>query len=172
MMLTEEKVTELLSKSENEVYEYIKRASQSQGGKLKESMKDIGGHLSLSEATVHRAIRKLRKNGVIGIVPSMEKAESNEIVYYGIPDPHQQLTDMFKMIGELSSSSNRFQSVLQAKETENEQLMRDKEMLYERIDQLEMELRQLRAEKTGFDKERIISSQSLDDGTTAYIVKN
>jgi DNA-binding Lrp family transcriptional regulator len=171
-MLTEAKIMEMLSKSEITVYEYIQKKSQENKGSMKESMKDIGNQLDLSEATVHRAIRKLRKQGIIGIIPSMEKAESNEIVYYGIPDPDKQATDIFKMIGELSSASNRFEAILKAKELENEQLMRDKELLYQTIDQLKMELQQSRTDTNVFNNSTIISSQSLDDGTTAYIVKN
>lgn len=170
-MLTENKMLEILSKSENTVYSYIREECREKGGSLKKSMKDIGDALGLSEATVHRAVRKLRKQGVIGIIPSMEKAESNEIVYYGIPNPEEQVNDIFKMIGDLSSNANRFESILKAKDTEIDQLKRDKEMLYERIDQLEMELKHSRTMQTGFDAGNVISSQPLDDGTTAYIVK-
>lgn len=171
-MMTEEEIAKLLSKSENAVYEYIKQESELRGGSIKESMKEMGNRLGLSEATVHRTVRKLRKQGVIGIVPSMEKAESNEIVYYGIPDPDKQVNDIFKMIGELSSSANRFEAVLHVKEQQIEHLVREKEMLYKRISQLETELKQSRAQKTGLDDLRIISSQPLDDETTAYIIKN
>lgn len=177
-MLTEEKVIEMLSKSEVMIYEYIKKQAEANGGSMKESMKDIGkdsmgdGRV-LSEATVHRAIRKLRKQGIIGIVPSVEKAEANEIVYFGVPEPDKQATDIFKMIGELSSSANRFEAILKAKETENDQLMRDKEILYERIDQLEMKLKQVQEsdDVIVFSKTQIVSSQLLEDGITAYIVK-
>lgn len=168
-LITEEMVQNLLSKSELTVYEYIQTKAGEPGGSIKESMKDIGNHLGLSEATVHRAVRKLRKQGVIGIVPSMEKAESNEIIYYGLPDPTKQVGDIFKMISELNSSANRFEAILQNKDHQIEQLKREKEMLYERIEQLELELNQA---NTGFDVSKILSSQPLDDGTTAYIVKN
>jgi DNA-binding Lrp family transcriptional regulator len=171
MTLTEDKIMEMLSKSEVVVYEYIKSECSRNNGSLKQSMDKIGEHLSLSEATVHRAVRKLRKQGIIGIVPSMEKAESNEIVYYGIPDPDKQVHDIFKMIGELSNNANRFEMILKAKEQQIEQLMRDKELLYERIDQVEAENKQLLMLKTGFDASKIVSSQPLDDGTIAYIIK-
>jgi DNA-binding Lrp family transcriptional regulator len=169
-MLTEEKMLEILSKSETTVYSYIKQECE-KAGNLKKSMKDIGDVLDLSEATVHRAVRKLRKQGVIGIIPSMEKAESNEIVYYGIPDADQQVNEIFQMIGTLNANANRFESILKAKDIENDQLKRDKELLYERIDQLELELKAAREQNSGFDMSKVISSQPLDDGTTAYIVK-
>lgn len=168
MLMTEEKILEMLSKSENTVYEYIKDQCRN-GDTLKESMKNIGDKLGLSEATVHRAVRKLRKQGIIGIVPSMEKAESNEILYYGIPDPDKQVGDIFKMIGELSSSANRFETILKTKNQTIETLTLEKQTLYRQIDQLKVELKKARA--AGFNKDNIVSSQPLDDGTTAYIVK-
>lgn len=172
-MLTEDKILEMLSKSERTVYEFIKTETELHDGSIKESMKDIGNRLGLSEATVHRAVRKLRKQGIIGIVPSMEKAESNEIIYYGLPNPDKQVNDIFKMIGELNSSANRFEAILQSKDQQIEQLHREKDMLYQRIDQLQLELKQKElAEKTGLHSNKIISSQKLDDGTTAYIVKD
>ena len=171
-MLAEEQVLEMLSKSEITVYEYIKQESQKRRGSIKESMKQIGDKLGLSEATVHRAIRKLRKQGVIAIVPSMEKAESNEIVYYGIPDPEKQVHDIFKMIGELSSSANRFEAILKSKDEQIERLELEKELLYQRINQLEIELKKVKAGKLlGLDESKIISVQPLDDGTVAYIIK-
>lgn len=172
MVLTEETILEMLSKSEATVYEYIKERAIANGDSLKQSMKDIGDELSLSEATVHRSIRKLRKQGIIGIVPSMEKAESNEIIYYGAPDPDKQVSEIFQMIGELSSSANRFETILQSKDQRIDSLMRDQDLLYERIDQLELELSKSRAENSGLDMDSIISSQPLGDGTTAYIIKN
>jgi DNA-binding MurR/RpiR family transcriptional regulator len=171
MIMTENQLAEMLSKSENTVYQYIKEKSELNNGSLKESMAQMGENLDVSEATVHRAIRKLRKEGIIGVVPSVEKAESNEIVYYGIPDAEKQVGDIFKMIGELSSSSNRFQAILKNKDQAIEQLQRDKERLYETIDKLERQLKDAESAKSGFDQSRILSSKKLDDGTTAYIVK-
>jgi DNA-binding PadR family transcriptional regulator len=168
MTMTEKSILEMLSKSEITVYEYIKKQSELLKGSLRESMATIGENISLSEATVHRAIRKLRKEGVIGIVSSMEKAEPNEIVYFGIPDPDKQVGDIFTMIQELSSSAKRFETILLAKDRQIEQLKRDKELLYEHIDRLELELKKSRP----FEPSQLISTQPLDDGTTAYIVRN
>jgi len=170
-MLTEEQVLEILSQSEIQVYQYIKEQTERKEGPIREPMKQIGEKLGLSEATVHRAVKKLRKQGVIGIVPSVEKSESNEIVYYGIPDPDKQVHEIFKMIDELSSSANRFETILKTKEAQIEQLKRDKELLYQKIDQLEEELRKAHAAQAGLDPRKIVVSQPLDDGTVAYIVK-
>lgn len=167
-MMTEENVLEMLSKSEAHVYTYIKEESQKHGGTIKESMKQIGERLGSSEATVHRAISKLRKQGIIGIVPSMDKAESNEIVYYGLPDPQQQVGDIFKMINELNSSANRFEAILESKDKQLQQQARDKDLLYARIGELEEQIKALQQ----FSQGEVISSRNLGDGTTAYIIKN
>jgi len=171
--MTEENVLELLSKSEKSVYEYIKQKAETNSARsVKESMKEIGNQLELSEATVHRAIKKLRKNGIISIVPSVEKAESNEIVYYGVPDAEKQVGDIFSMIGELSASASRFEAILASKDLEIEKLQRENALLYADIDQVNKEVRELRAAQVGIDSSKIISSQPLPDGTTAYIVKD
>lgn len=167
-MATEQSILGTLSKSELSVYEYIKGNCQSNDGTLKESMADIGSKVDVSEATVHRAVSKLRKQGVIGIESSMEKAEPNKIIYFGIPDPEKEVGDFFSMIQEISANANRFKAILEAKEREIRQHQMDKDRLYEMIDRYEQELRQ----QTPFDPARILSSQSLEDGTTAYIVRD
>jgi DNA-binding MurR/RpiR family transcriptional regulator len=167
-MLTEKNVLDKLSKSELSVYEYIKEQCQANGGTLKESMSDIGSKVDSSEATVHRAVSKLRKDGVIGIESSMEKAEPNTIIYFGVPDPMKEVGNIFGMIQELSANAKRFEAILMAKDREIEQHRRDKDLLYEQIDRLEQELRN----PAPFDTARILSSQSLDDGTTAYIIRD
>ncbi len=171
MSLTEDSILEMLSKSELIVYNYIKKKSQN-GDSIKESMKQIGDTLDVSEATVHRAIRKLRKQGVIGIIPSVEKFESNEIIFYGVPDPKEQISEIFSMIGELSSSADRFEAVLKTKDESIDKLTRENEVLQERIEELEAKLAGVIAQNAGIDESKIISSQPLSDGTTAYIVKN
>lgn len=171
MVSTEEDILELLSKSERTVYMYIKEKAEKGVRIIKESMKEIGDKLGVSEATVHRSLRKLRKQGVIGIIPSAEKSESNEIVYYGIPDPLKQAHDIFEMIHQLNLNAKRFEEILKMKDNKISQLMRDKETLYARIDELEQELALLRAQSKGFDGYNIVSSQPLDDGTIAVILR-
>lgn len=171
-MLTEKDLLGLLSKSEVTVYEYIKAMCEQNNGKLKQSMSDIGESLGgLSEATVHRTVRKLRKEGIIGINSSVEKAEPNEIVYYGIPDPDQQVNQILDTIKQLNGMSERFETILAAKDRTIEQSKRDKELMLEQIDRLELEIERLRGGHP-FDPARIISYESLEDGTTAYLVRD
>ncbi|MCY9186522.1 winged helix-turn-helix transcriptional regulator [Bacillus halotolerans] len=123
MMFSEEKVLASLSENETRVYDYIKTKAESNDNRtLKESMRKISGQLGISEATVHRAVQKLRTNGVIEIVPSREKTESNEIVFYGIPEPDEQVSDIFKMVGSLSSGVKRFETILSNLSEENKRL--------------------------------------------------
>lgn len=166
MGLSENSVLEMLSESEKAVFHYIKEEAQKGNSRIQESMRRIGEKLDLSEATVHRAVRKLRKQGVIGIVPSIEKAESNVLVYFGVPDPDKQAQDIFKMISQLSSNANRFETMLESKNQEIEQLKRDKAALYDEIAGLKERL------KLGnIEESKVISSQPLGDGTVAYIIQ-
>ncbi len=179
MMFTEEKVLASLSENEKRVYNYIKTKAENDANKtLKESMRKISGQLGISEATVHRAVQKLRSNGVIQIVPSREKTESNEIVFYGFPAPEEQVGDIFKMVGSLNSGIQRFETILNnvTKENErllkeNERLLKENEELNELVGQLKAELNKAPAAQAGIDTTKIIQTQPLKDGTIAYIVK-
>lgn len=167
-MMTEKSLLEMLSKSEQTVYKYIKEQCELLGGSLKEPFSSIGKRLDMSQATVHRAVKKLRQQGIIGVVSSEDKTEANEIIFYGIPAPDKQVGDIFSMIQQLSDSAKRFEKILESKDMTISALKRDKELLYERIDRLEVDARR----GAPFDPDRIVSSQSLEDGTTAYIVRD
>ncbi|MCD7911037.1 winged helix-turn-helix transcriptional regulator [Bacillus velezensis] len=171
-MLSKEKVLASLSENEKRVFNYIEAKTERDADrKLKESMRQISGQLGISEATVHRAVQKLRTNGVIQIVPSREKTESNEIVFYGFPAPEEQVGDIFKMVGSLNSGIQRFETILNNLSKENERLEKENKELNELVDQLKAELNKAPAAQAGIDTTKIIQTQPLKDGTIAYIVK-
>lgn len=177
-------IDQLLSKGEQTVYEYIRTQAQERGS-IKESMSVMADKLGTSEATVHRAIRKLYKEGIIGIVPSKEKAESNEILFYGFPDEEQQVDEILEMVTRLNMNVNRFQTILAKKDQELEQLKRDKKAAYKQIDDLREQLKQLdqtittqqqtiETLQTGgelFSQGKVVSSTPLGDGKFALIVQ-
>lgn len=172
-MMNHEEVLSMLTENEKKIFEYIKKTASEHGGSVKASMSKMGEATGVSEATAHRAVRKLRSSGIIGIVPSLEKAESNEIVYYGSSvDDSQQILDIIAQAGKLASGVNRLESVLKAKEESLERAERRNSELQSKVDQLEQELALLRAKQSGIDSSKIVSSQPLGDGTTAYIVKD
>jgi DNA-binding Lrp family transcriptional regulator len=173
-MMNIDEVLSMLTENEKKIFNYIKATAGKQGGSVKASMSKMGEATGLSEATAHRAIKKLRKLGIIGIVPSLEKAESNEIVYYGSSvDESQQIMDIMKQAGQLTISGlNRLESVLKGKEESLEKVQREKAQLEQQIEKLQKELAAVRAQQSGIDSNKIISSQPLGDGTTAYIVKD
>ncbi|ACK98733.1 MULTISPECIES: helix-turn-helix domain-containing protein [Bacillus] len=172
-MMNIDEVLSMLTENEKKIFNYIKATAGKQGGSVKASMSKMGEATGLSEATAHRAIKKLRKLGIIGIVPSLEKAESNEIVYYGSSvDESQQIMDIMKQAGQLTSGLNRLESVLKGKEESLEKVQREKAQLEQQIEKLQKELAAVRAQQSGIDSNKIISSQPLGDGTTAYIVKD
>ncbi|CUB54071.1 LexA repressor [Bacillus subtilis] len=172
-MMNHDEVLSMLTENEKKIFNYIKETASEQGGSVKASMSKMGEATGLSEATAHRAVKKLRKLGIIGIVPSLEKAESNEIVYYGSSvDESQQIMDIMKQAGQLTSGLNRLESVLKTKEESLEKIQREKAELEQKVQALQQELATVRAQQSGIDSSKIISSQSLGDGTTAYIVKD
>ena len=54
----------------------------------------------------------------------------------------------------------------------NKKIQREKAELEQQVHALRQELATVRAQQSGIDSNKIISSQSLGDGTTAYIVKD
>lgn len=133
-----------LSKSEHKVHDYIQKKSSK--GSVKESMEQIAEHLGISNATVHRAIRKLKEEGIISVVPTSEKTEANEIFYHGYPDPKDQVKEIMKLVNRLNLSAKRFQTMLEKKDAEIELLKKEKRMLYEEIDMLNQKIREMERE--------------------------
>jgi predicted transcriptional regulator len=195
-------IGQLLSQTEQLVYRYLK--DESKNGPIKQSMKNMaksvldryndeiqarpsasGPEKTLSEATVHRAIRKMNKEGIIGIVPSQEKAESNEIVFYGLPDEERQVDELMDLGNRLHQSLNRFQSLLLRKDQELEQVKRDRQELYKEIDALAASntqlqqtnahlnamLQQYLAGHDVFGNRKIIEAEELPDGTMAVVLQ-
>ena len=173
-----------LTKSELAVYEYLKERAEATGNnEITESNRDIGSKINLSEATVHRALRKLKKLGVIGIIPSEGRAQSNTIVFHGIPDESEEIDDIFSMVSQLNSSVNRFQHILTSKNNEIMKLQNELHETYERMQELQemleksheviQMLQQLASEK-GHDvlsNARIEDIQEREDGTIALIIR-
>jgi DNA-binding Lrp family transcriptional regulator len=176
---------DMLSKSEQKVLQYIQESCNDNNGSIKISMDKMGEAIGVSEATVHRAVRKLKSNGVIGIVPSEEKQEPNEIVYYGETDAEEDVDDIFQLYSKLSSSVNKFQNSLAVKNREILQLSAANKELDEKLTSITNELTQkdeliknLQNTITQYEKgnpifaeSKIINIVELEDGTTALIFK-
>jgi hypothetical protein len=125
-----------LSRSEALVYEYIKSASIERGGFIQEPLKYIAGKLQLSDATVHRAIRKLNSRCVIGVMPPEMKSESNRIIYYGLDDEAGQVEQITELASSLNERIKRFHRLLHMKDRKIEELSLLNETLYEELLQL------------------------------------
>jgi DNA-binding Lrp family transcriptional regulator len=174
-----------LTKSELAVYEYLKERAETTGSnEISESNRDIGKKINLSEATVHRALRKLRKLGIVGIIPSEGRAQSNTIVFHGIHDETEDIDDIFNMVSQLNSSVNRFQHVLMAKNNEIMKLQNDLHEAYEHIRELKemleksheviQTLQQLLAsgqENDVLANAQIENVEHREDGTIALVVR-
>ncbi|CDQ41903.1 Lrp/AsnC family transcriptional regulator [Virgibacillus salexigens] len=174
-----------LSKSELKVHDYIKEKSAQSDGRFQQSMSKIGDALGISEATVHRAVRRLKKDGIIGIIPSQEKAESNHIVYYGVPDEEEQVNTIISMASDLSSSINRFQTLMEVKDQTIRTMEKERDRLIKQVEEQQTELENYKqvAEKMTqivasyekgmpvFSDSKIIGYTELDDGSSALIFK-
>lgn len=199
-------IKQYLSNSERLVYLYLKEVS-SDGGPIKQSMKQIARGIldkyqeqivsrsskcdeiqlekTFSEATVHRAVRKLLLEGVISVIPSAEKSESNMIVFYGLPDETDIFEDLVSLAEELNLQMHRLRAVLNRKNRELELLRRDRQCLYDEIDGLRRDYEAIIDSKKSLNKRiqkspsdnhylrngEILSATSLTDGTIGLIIQ-
>lgn len=69
-------------RTQDDVVDYIKNHS-STDGKLTESLMDIANQLGYSNATIHRTLKNLEKDGIVDIIPSEHPTKPNTIVYQG-----------------------------------------------------------------------------------------
>jgi Fe2+ or Zn2+ uptake regulation protein len=174
-----------LTKSELAVYEYLKERAETTGSnEILESNRDIGKKINLSEATVHRALRKLKKLGVVGIVPSEGRAQPNTIVFHGIPDESEEIDDIFSMVSQLNSSVNRFQHILTTKNSEIIKLQNELNEAYQHIQELKemleksheviQTLQQLLISEQGHGELKNVQIEGVEnreDGSIALIVR-
>jgi len=194
-------ISQLLSQGEQLVYRYLKEESKK--GTIRESMKDMAQNIlhryydeipsrnkgieeekTFSEATVHRAIRKMYAEGILVIVPSKEKSESNEIIFYGIPDEDTQVNEIINLGEKLAQSLSRMQRILLRKDQEIEQVKREREQLYMQLDELRREKENLLKKNQMLNKllqehlsgadisGKIIETETLPDGTIAIILQH
>ncbi|QHW35748.1 iron-containing alcohol dehydrogenase (plasmid) [Paenibacillus rhizovicinus] len=197
-------IGQLLSQAEQLVYRFLKE--ESLHGTIKLSMKEMAKQIlhryndeiqgrpnpttgetekTLSEATVHRAIRKMTKEGIVGVLASQEKSESNEIIFYGLPDEERQVDELMDLGQKLSLSLSRFQSLLARKDQELEQVKRERQGLFKEIDavkaanaqltntntMLNQMLQEYLAGHEVFGQGKIIEAEKLPDGTIAVILQ-
>jgi DNA-binding PadR family transcriptional regulator len=201
-------IEKLLTKGEYLVYQYIKEEAEKHGS-VKQSLSDMANAIleryydliptrkrkladgseveekGMSEGTVHRAIQKLKREGLIVVRPSEDKIEPNEIFFYGLPDEEEQVADLVEMATKLHLSVTRFQAILSSKEAEIEKLKASADQLYselniknevirrqeELIAQLQKEIQQLASEDSPLKKGVLIGTKELGHDTIAFLVK-
>ncbi len=91
--------------TQEQIIEYIQRHSSD--GKLTRSLMTIAQQIGYSNATVHRAMKKLEAIGMIKIIPSDKPTEPNTIVYLGpaTTKPSEATTQGTKLVRELQELS-------------------------------------------------------------------
>lgn len=207
--MSENYIENLLSKGEQLVYEYIKEQTK-ESGSMKESMDSIaesileryadriserrvsvagggskGGNKTFSVASVHRAITKLRKEGIVQVNHSNDNSSPNEITFYGLPDEDQQVSKILEMAGQLNMGIQRFETVLTNKDKAIHQLKLEKKQLYKELDgkneeirranelikSLQEDLNKAIGGNNPFAEGSIIGTTDLGDNTKAYIIR-
>lgn len=164
-------VEKMLSEGELKVFKFIR--DNAVDNQLHMSMKKIGKELNISEATVHRAIRKLKKSGIIGISASQEKAESNTIIFYGLPDAEEETNEIFDMIARLNQRANRFKTLLEQKDDEIERLRSQLKVAEDKLKALSEGSNDvvIKTDNRVITSKDIISVTDLGGGTIAYITR-
>lgn len=164
----------LLSKSEKKVYDYIKERTQEGKATLKESMKTIGLNVGFSEATVHRAVKKLVSHGVIGITSDTDKSESNAIQFFGEPAPIDELTEepFFDVIKGLNDRAERFKNIIESYQRQYHAISLENDQLKEQL-RSEGKIAESIIEYEGYRirSEDIIGLTDINEELVAFIIK-
>lgn len=150
---------DFLSNSEKLVYAYIQKKSED--GPIREPYTQIAHrilqeyadsipgrkkqdsseqHKLFSEATVQRALKKMEKEGIISIVPSKEKTQTNEIVFHGLADEGEILSQIKSFASKLMQHTARMDFLHDKTKTE--------------IDALRQTILDLEAERDALQKEK------------------
>lgn len=160
-----------LNKSERLVHDYILDKTKENKGRMRESMKDIGSAIGLSEATVYRAIRRLTKMGIVGINASVGKAFSNEIIYYGEVNETKQVEEIFSMANILTNNLKRLETLLSSKNNSLEMAYKERDSLAKEVLSLKSKLSYLEEQNASlkaiineYEKgNKIFEDMSIDD---------
>ncbi|MBR2246089.1 hypothetical protein [Oceanobacillus profundus] len=178
MARNENEILGRLKPSAKKVHDYIQEKSKETDGRLRESMAKIGENIGLSDATVHRSVRILQSEGIIGIVPSSDKTESNEIIYYGVPDEEKEVNDILTMASDLNSSLNRFQALMKTKDDTIRSLQAEKDHLLKQVKEQQGLITGLQDIVKSYEnglsilsEENIIGITELGEDTKALIFK-
>jgi len=170
-MNNEKKIKERLglSRKEFEVFKYIEKACQKNGGKIAESNDDIGEKLNISGATVYRAIAKMKNAGVVAIVAASDKMSPNEIIFYGYKEDDVGMSEVIETANNLSASLTRIQSLLNAKDNKIHDL--EKELQKEREKNEEINNLLLEAKNYIETLSTVVQQYELDADSTLVNIK-
>jgi predicted ArsR family transcriptional regulator len=90
-------ISTVRKRTQEDVVEYIK--SHAQDGKLSESLMDIAERLGYSNATIHRVLKSLEKQGLVRIIPSGVPTKPNTIVFQGeIDKTHDVIKEGHRLV--------------------------------------------------------------------------
>jgi DNA-binding transcriptional regulator YhcF (GntR family) len=162
-----------------------KRVVNGEGSHVVDGEEDTE-NLLISTATISRAVKKLREEGIVSVRASNSKDKPNEIIYLGMPNAEEQVEDILNMAKNLSLSLNRFEKILAKKDKQIRDYQAKCNTLYHDVDELREKLLQantlnknlletvqsLQKNQDPFNGGKLISVTDLGDGTTAYLVQH
>lgn len=96
----------------NEILRYLKRVQKD--GLIKKSMMQMAKETGYSNATIHRSIKTLEKEGYIQIIPSKNPKKPNTIIYLGPSEEEMEnlLEKANYAVQNLIQASNEVQEIL------------------------------------------------------------
>lgn len=96
----------------NEILRYLKRVQKD--GLIKKSMMQMAEETGYSNATIHRSIKTLEKEGYIQIIPSKNPKKPNTIIYLGPSEEEMEnlLEKANYAVQNLIQASNEVQEIL------------------------------------------------------------
>lgn len=99
-------------RTQHDILRFLKTSQMN--GVIKKSMMDIAKDTGYSNATIHRSIKALEKDGYIQVIPAKSARKPNTIVYIGPADDEVEsiLSRANIAVRNLIKASNEVQNIL------------------------------------------------------------
>jgi hypothetical protein len=132
-----------------------------------------------SEATVHRAIKKMEEHGLLSVIPSKSKIEMNEIVFHGDPDEDQLIKQIRTYAVNITHNVSRLERINQKLKTEKDSLQAELQELYKKYNLILSEretfsqkLIKIKDSSVVIPKESIVSTDRDNKNRIVLVIKS
>ncbi len=187
-------ILDLLSNNEALVFRYLEQ--ESKNGPIRQSIHTISKNIlerfadqiparkvkgedreekHFSEATVHRAMKKMEENGYLTVVPTAAKTEMNEILFHGEPEEEQiiekikeQATKIVHSVSRLQRTNKNLLDQIAEKESELQSIYQNHQAL---LQEREDFMANLKETMLVIPKEKIVSTKKNGE-TITIVIRN